>query len=175
MSAPDHALATLDRLSSAGTADKPRDLVCGTTQAPLDIKAVMRRLPHRNPFLMIDRVLRYGGDEVLAIKNVTFNESFFDGHFPGEPIMPGVMIAECMAQSAAFLGSGKPGGEGEPSPLRARLTALDLKLKHPVVPGDQLKISARAVKRLGNVMRVTASVSVDDKVVACSAFTVVFM
>ncbi len=175
MTAPDNAVATLDRASSSGMADKLRDPGGVTNQAPLDIKAVMRRLPHRIPFLMIDRVLRYGGDEVLAIKNVTFNESFFDGHFPGEPIMPGVMIAECMAQSAAFLGSGKPGGDSEPGALKARLTALDLKLKHPVVPGDQLKISARAVRRLGKVMRVTASVSVDDKVVACSEFTVVFM
>ncbi len=146
------------------------------TESVLDIVAIKRRLPHRFPFLMIDRVLRHGGDEVLAIKNVTLNEQFFEGHFPGEPITPGVMIAECMAQSAAFLGSGRPpNADSQPGALKARLTAMDFRLKHTVVPGDQLLITARVIKRLGKMMRVAASVSVDDRVVASSEFTVVLM
>lgn len=147
-------------------------------QPILDIQAIMRRLPHRYPFLMIDRVLQYGGEEVVAIKNVSLNESFFSGHFPGEPIMPGVMIAECMAQSAAFLGA--CGAEGDSlanmdTCLRAFLTSLTLKLQQPVVPGDQLLIRARAVKRLGKVLCVAASVSVDSRQVASADFTVMLM
>ncbi len=146
------------------------------THSVLDANAIKRCLPHRFPFLMIDRVLRYGRDEVVAIKNVTFNESFFEGHFPGEPIMPGMMIAECMAQSAAFLSANNSSETDILLPVvKARLMAMNLKLKHPVVPGDQLRITSRAVKRLGKVVRVAASVSVDDRIVACSEFTVMLM
>lgn len=147
-------------------------------QTALDIQAIMRRLPHRYPFLMIDRVLQYGGDEVVALKNVTLNEGFFSGHFPGEPIMPGVMIGECMAQSAAFLGNGEADGQSGQAPaaaLKAFLTSIDLKLKQPVVPGDQLMLHTRAVKRLGKIMRVAASASVEGREVASAEFTVALL
>ncbi len=143
----------------------------------LDIKAIMQRLPHRYPFLMIDRVLEYGGDQVVALKNVTFNEGFFNGHFPGEPVMPGVMIAECMAQSAAFLGAAT-NGHGQPMReigSKAFLTSIDLKLKHVVVPGDQLMIITRAVRRLGKMIRVTAQAAVDERKVANADFDVVLL
>ncbi len=154
------------------------------TQPVLDIKAIMRRLPHRSPFLMIDRVFRYGGDEVLALKNVTLNEGFFSGHFPGEPIMPGVMIAECMAQSAGFLGFGDDqGSEGSASLAeegggrcigqKAFLTSINLRLERPVVPGDQLMVTTRIMKRLGKALRVSSSVAVDGQQVAVAEFTVV--
>ncbi len=150
-----------------------------TKQPALDIKAIMRRLPHRYPFLMIDRVLKYGGDEVVAIKNVTLNEHFFSGHFPGEPVMPGVMIGECMAQSAAFLGTlaDVPEREQQMSGIghKAFLTSIDLKLKHVVVPGDQLMLTTRAVRRLGKMMRVHALASVDGRQVAEAEFTVVLL
>ncbi len=152
-----------------------------TKQPPLDIKAIMRRLPHRYPFLMIDRVLKYGGDEVVAIKNVSLNEGFFSGHFPGEPVMPGVMIGECMAQSAAFLGTAadvperEQGQEISSIGLKAFLTSIDLKLKHVVVPGDQLMLTTRAVRRLGKMMRVNALASVDGRQVAEAEFTVVLL
>lgn len=146
------------------------------TQAPLDSKAIMGQLPHRHPFLMIDRVLKYGGDEVIAVKNVSFNEGFFAGHFPGEPIMPGVMIGECMAQSAAFLDGGEDARTAGQAPASRRpplLSTMNLKLHKPVVPGDRLMISARRIKRLGRVMRVAATATVDGVAVASAEFTVV--
>lgn len=165
---------------SEPVADQPmnQDVTPQFERPALDIHAIMRRLPHRYPFLMIDRVLRYGGDEVVALKNVTLNEGFFSGHFPGEPIMPGVMIGECMAQSAAFLDDGETGTAYEPDKgptLRAFLMSIDLKLKQPVVPGDQLWLNTRVVKRLGKVMRVSSSTLVEGCEVACAEFTVAFL
>lgn len=146
------------------------------TLPPLDSKAIQRHLPHRHPFLMIDRVLTYGGDEVIALKNVSFNESFFAGHFPGEPIMPGMMIGECMAQSAAFIDAGgQAQGRADPGAGRRHslLSAMNLKLHRTVVPGDQLLISARRLKRRGKVMRVAATATVGGLLVASAEFTVV--
>lgn len=154
------------------------------TQPVLDIEAIMRRLPHRPPFLMLDRVLVYGGAEVVALKNVSMNEGFFSGHYPGEPIMPGVLIGECMAQSAAFLGSGdEPASEGGEEAGdrggatialgKALLSSMTLKLEKPVVPGDQLVLTARRMKRLGRVMRVSATAAVAGQRVASAEFTVV--
>lgn len=150
-------------------------------QPPLDIHAIMRRLPHRYPFLLIDRVLKYGGDEVLALKNVSLNEAFFNGHFPGEPIMPGVLLGECMAQSAGFLGIGDEAdgdGFGDDGSVRcigrkALLTSLNLKLERPVVPGDQLLVSTRVARRVGKVMRVQSVATVEGQQVARADFTVV--
>lgn len=145
------------------------------TQPPLDIKAIMRVLPHRHPFLMIDRVLKYGGEEVIALKNVSLNESFFAGHFPGEPIMPGVMIGECIAQSAAFLDGGDEHGANmtpQSERRKALLSSMNLKLHRPVVPGDQMLITTRRMKRLGKMMRVIATAAVDGKTVASAEFTV---
>ncbi len=148
-----------------------------TNQPVLDIQAVMRRLPHRYPFLMIDRVLKYGGDEVVALKNVTLNEGFFSGHFPGEPVMPGVMIGECMAQSAAFLGPVTEHNDTDITGIghKAFLTSIDLKLKHVVVPGDQLLLKTHAQRRLGKIMRVNAMASVGGRQVAEAELTVVLL
>ncbi len=143
-------------------------------QPALDIEAIMQHLPHRFPFLMIDRVLKYGGSEVLALKNVSLNEGFFTGHFPGKPIMPGVMIGECMAQSAAFLGIGSDAASRPVDRRQAMLSSIELKLHKPVVPGDQLWIHARQLKKLGRVMRVSASALVAGEQVASAEFTVVF-
>ncbi len=145
-------------------------------QPALDIEAIMQRLPHRFPFLMIDRVLKYGGDEVIAVKNVSLNEAFFAGHFPGQPIMPGVMIGECMAQSAAFLAIG--GTDAVPvdeltTMRRALLSSMRLKLHKPVVPGDRLVITSRKLRQRGKVMRVAAMAEVDGKSVATADFSVV--
>ncbi|MBC7983457.1 MAG: 3-hydroxyacyl-ACP dehydratase FabZ [Candidatus Obscuribacterales bacterium] len=126
---------------------------------------IMKRLPHRYPFLLIDRVLRYGDGEAVALKNVTINEPFFAGHFPGAPILPGVLIGEAMAQTAAFVGDGIDG----PS---AFLVSMDLKIERPAVPGDQLIITARLVKKFGKLMRISATVEVDNNLVAKAELTV---
>jgi 3-hydroxyacyl-[acyl-carrier-protein] dehydratase len=129
---------------------------------PVDIT---RRLPHRFPFLMIDRVVKWGGDEVVAIKNVTVNEPFFPGHFPSEPIMPGVLIGEAMAQASAFLGEASAGS-------KAFLVNINLGIKKPVVPGDQLVITSRLVKRFGKLMKISARCEVEGEIVAEAELTV---
>lgn len=136
----------------------------------LDIHAIRQRLPHRYPFLMIDRVLDQRPGEATALKNISINEPYFQGHFPSEPIVPGVLIGEAMAQTAAFIG-GEPGGQ-EPVGDRAFLTGIHLKIDRPVGPGDQLIIRARLVKRLGKLMKVTAQACVGKAVVASAELTV---
>lgn len=136
----------------------------------LDIHAIRKRLPHRFPFLMIDRVLEQRPGEAVALKNISINEPYFQGHFPAEPMVPGVLIGEAMAQAAAFIGGGTDAGE--PMGVRAFLTGLNLKIERPVVPGDQLIIRARLVKRLGKLMKVTAQASVGRAVVATADLTV---
>jgi len=132
------------------------------TLGPIEI---MKRLPHRHPFLLIDRVLRYGNGEAVALKNVTINEAFFAGHFPGAPIFPGVLLGEAMAQTAAFVGEGIEGPA-------AFLVGIDLKIERPATPGDQLIIKASLIKRLGKLMRVSAVVEVDNDLIAKAELTV---
>lgn len=143
---------------------------------PLSTKQIKQRLPHRFPFLMIDRVLKYGGDEAVAIKNVSINESYFEGHFPSEPVMPGVLLGECMAQTAAFIGGSEPDDEENVSlGSKAFLTGINLKIERPVVPGDQITIKARLVKRLGKLMKISAQATVDTVVVASAELTIASM
>lgn len=137
----------------------------------LDISAVRKRLPHRYPFLLIDRVLKCDTQEAIAIKNVTINEPFFQGHFPGEPIMPGVLVGEAMAQACAFI-MAEPGPQTQSLGSKAFLTNMNLKLEAPVVPGDQLQIKARLIKRLGRLMKFSASAAVGKVVVASAEITV---
>jgi len=132
---------------------------------------IMRRLPHRHPFLLIDRVVEWGPEKATAIKNVTINEAFFVGHFPAEPIMPGVLIGEAMAQTTAFVGP-ESGEAGESIGQKAFMTGLDLKIKQPVRPGDQLVLTARLIKRLGKLMKFSAQASVDGEVVATAEINV---
>ena len=109
----------------------------------LDIRQIMRLLPHRYPFLMIDRVVELRGDErAVGVKNVSINEPFFQGHYPGEPIMPGVMILEAMAQLAGLLLSSRLEHTGKVAVL---LSMDRVKMRRPVRPGDQLVIEAEAL------------------------------
>ena len=112
----------------------------GSRLADLDIDAIRRLIPHRYPFLMIDRVVDIEAEtSAVGIKNVTINEPFFDGHFPGRPIMPGVLVVEAMAQTAAALviaGLG-PAAAGKPVYF---MTIENARFRRPVVPGDQLRI-----------------------------------
>ena len=129
----------------------------------MDIGAILKALPHRYPFLLIDRVVSMEpGRRVVALKNVTINEPFFQGHWPVRPIMPGVLIVEAMAQAAGVLMARQapPGRE-------AFLASIDgLKFRRPVVPGDQLRIEIDGVRSNGRATQVRAVAKVGDRVAA---------
>ncbi|HEY6633056.1 MAG TPA: 3-hydroxyacyl-ACP dehydratase FabZ [Rhizobiaceae bacterium] len=131
----------------------------------LDIVELLKLLPHRYPFLLIDRVIDIDGDmSATGIKNVTFNEPHFQGHFPGQPVMPGVLIVEAMAQVAGAI-SLKAAKRDRPS-LVYFLTIDGAKFRKPVVPGDRLEIKVRKVKQRGNIMRFACEAFVEGAMVA---------
>lgn len=124
-------------------------------------------LPQRYPFLMIDRVLELEpGKKIVALKNVSMNEPFFPGHFPGKPIMPGVMMVEAMAQASIILFSANTQGDAS-SKTHYYLGAVKMRFLHPVVPGDQLKIFIEPVKIISTAGIVKAQAFVAEKEVAC--------
>jgi UDP-3-O-[3-hydroxymyristoyl] N-acetylglucosamine deacetylase / 3-hydroxyacyl-[acyl-carrier-protein] dehydratase len=110
----------------------------------LDVRAIQRIMPHRYPMLLVDRVVSIEGDrKAIGVKNVTINEPFFQGHYPGTPIMPGVLLVEAMAQLGGLLMSQKLEHTGK----IAVLLSLDrVKLRHPVTPGDQLILEAESIR-----------------------------
>lgn len=133
--------------------------------ALLDILEIKKLLPHRYPFLLVDRVIDgEPGEALTALKNVTFNEPFFQGHFPGRPIMPGVLLVEALAQSAALMASF--GVDHVYSDERIYyLTGIDkARFKRPVEPGDQVIFNVSIVRRIKNVFKVKGIATVDDKV-----------
>lgn len=137
-------------------------------ETELDVGRVLDVLPHRFPFVMIDRVASIEGDEKLVgIKNVTINEPFFTGHFPGHPVMPGVLQLEAMAQAAGILLLRRGSAEGK---VAFFMSADKVKFRKPVVPGDQLVITAKLEKVRGNKLA-TASVEckVADQVVSSAS------
>ncbi|MHB8382651.1 MAG: 3-hydroxyacyl-ACP dehydratase FabZ [Candidatus Binataceae bacterium] len=109
-----------------------------------ELRRVLDCLPHRYPFLLVDRILELSSGRVVTLKNVTFNEPFFQGHFPNYPVMPGVLIVEAMAQSAALLALNEVGAD----PARLfMLTGLDkVRIRRRVVPGDSLKLEVTIIK-----------------------------
>lgn len=122
-----------------------------------DIKEIQARLPHRYPFLMIDKIEESGSDYAIAIKNVSINEPYFIGHFPGNPIMPAALITESCLQASAFIGLAD---KKEPTPnMRFFCTGFNMKFTDSAHPGDQLRIDVRLVKRLGQMLRVKTHVS----------------
>jgi UDP-3-O-[3-hydroxymyristoyl] N-acetylglucosamine deacetylase/3-hydroxyacyl-[acyl-carrier-protein] dehydratase len=134
--------------------------------AAMDIRRIQRILPHRYPMLMVDRVLEIVGDsKATGIKNVTFNDVFFQGHYPGTPIMPGVLIVEAMAQLGGLLLSQKLEHTGK---LAVLLSMDKVKMRHPVVPGDQLLLEALAVRVKSRTGHVRCKAFVEDKL-ACEA------
>jgi 3-hydroxyacyl-[acyl-carrier-protein] dehydratase len=137
----------------------------------IEIKDIMKLLPHRYPFLLIDRMLDYNaGKDIVCLKNVTMNEEFFCGHFPGNPVMPGVMMIEACAQATAILAfqTMKDRGEDIEDGLFLFAGIDKARFKKPVVPGDQLIISATVESCRQSVWKTSAKVTVDDKVV-CQA------
>jgi 3-hydroxyacyl-[acyl-carrier-protein] dehydratase len=134
----------------------------------MDIKEIMEALPHRYPFLLVDRILEVSDDEVVALKNVTINEPFFQGHFPGYPVMPGVLIMEALAQAAGVLELSKGENKGK---LVFYAGMDNVKFKKQVVPGDQLILKAKFIKRRGSIAVVEAVAEVDGKVAAKGTLT----
>ncbi|WP_095499001.1 3-hydroxyacyl-ACP dehydratase FabZ [Paraferrimonas haliotis] len=134
----------------------------------MDINQVLEYLPHRYPFMLIDRVLDYTvGETLTALKNVTYNEPFFQGHFPVKPIMPGVLILEAMAQATgilAFKTIDRP-----PTEVLYYFAGIDkVRFKRPVVPGDQLIFEVRMIKERRGIGVFYGEAKVDGQVV-CSA------
>ncbi len=132
----------------------------------LDVKEILKHLPHRYPFLLVDRILEVEGNQrIVGIKNVTFNEAFFQGHFPTRPVMPGVLVCEAMAQVAAILAHASNGGKDDDKVFM--LTGLDrAKFKRPVEPGDQLRMELTCLKRRGSFWKMKGIAMVDGKIVA---------
>lgn len=132
----------------------------------LDVKEIFKRIPHRYPFLLVDRILEVQtGQRIVGIKNVTFNEGFFQGHFPHQPVMPGVLICEAMAQVGAILAHASRGGADSDKVFV--LTGLDrVKFKRPVQPGDQLRLELTSLKRRGSFWKMWGVASVDGEMVA---------
>lgn len=141
----------------------------GPTGVPLeelDAEAINRMIPHRYPFLMIDRVVEIFADtSAIGIKNVTINEPFFQGHFPGRPIMPGVLIVEAMAQTAAALVVATLGPEAE-GKLVYFMTIDQARFRRPVVPGDQLRVKVVKQQKKLSVWKFNGHASVDSKLAA---------
>ena len=130
-----------------------------------DIQKLLAILPHRYPFLLIDKIIDIDGDDfATGIKNVTINEPHFQGHFPGQPIMPGVLIIEAMAQTAGAI-SIMSNGFDTPS-IVYFMTIDNAKFRKPVVPGDRLEIRVTKIKRRGNLSKYACVATVDGNKVA---------
>jgi 3-hydroxyacyl-[acyl-carrier-protein] dehydratase len=143
----------------------------GASIGPLDIKRVMAALPHRYPMLLVDRVEELIVDKsIAAIKAVTINEDFFNGHFPGRPIMPGVLIVEAMAQAAGILAVESLGLAG--SGKLVYFMAIDgAKFRQPVEPGVLLRLEVAFVQKRSSVCKFAGRALVDGKLAAEASFT----
>jgi 3-hydroxyacyl-[acyl-carrier-protein] dehydratase len=133
----------------------------------MDIHEIMRHLPHRYPFLLVDRVLECEtGQRIKAIKNVSINESFFQGHFPGYPVMPGVLIIEAMAQVSAILAYMTRAERPDDKSLLFFAGIDDARFKRPVFPGDQLVLESTELNVVRSVFKFAAKASVGGELVA---------
>ena len=136
-----------------------------------DVMGIQQLIPHRYPFLMIDKVVNIvEGQSIVGIKNVTINEPFFVGHFPSHPVMPGVLIVEAMAQSAASLVMHTMGEEAYGKVVYF-MSVEGSKFRKPVVPGDVLHIHCEAQKSRGNIWRFAGVAKVDGVKVADAVYT----
>lgn len=170
---PGHAInAELTKMLAAkleerkkGPKKKPRPTMVMPDETALDIRRILDTLPHRYPFIMVDRVVEFIGDDALvAIKNVSINEPFFQGHFPGNPVMPGVLQLEAMAQAAGVLMLRRGSAEGKTTLF---MSADKVKFRKPVRPGDQLIINAKLTKTRGTKLAAAeVTCTVDGQVVS---------
>ena len=133
----------------------------------LDIKEIQEVLPHRYPFLLVDRILESGDSKIVGLKNVSVNEPFFQGHFPGYPVMPGVLIIEAMAQVGAAWILSKPEYKGK----IAFFAGIDkVRFRRQVVPGDQLIIEVEVIKLRGKIGKAKGKATVDGEPAAEGEF-----
>jgi beta-hydroxyacyl-[acyl carrier protein] dehydratase FabZ len=136
-----------------------------TSLESLDILKLLELLPHRYPFLMVDRIIEIDGDNsAIGIKNVTFNEPHFMGHFPSRPVMPGVLIIEAMAQTAGAICIHSTGGV-QPSVVYF-MTIDSAKFRKPVVPGDRMEIHVKKLKQRGSIWKFSCEAIVEGGKVA---------
>ncbi len=135
-----------------------------TTLGTADIMEIMKLLPHRYPFLLVDKIIEINGDDsAIGIKNVTANEPQFMGHFPGNPIMPGVLLIEAMAQTAGAICARKIVGE---TSLVYFMTIDNARFRKPVVPGDRVEFHVTKQKQRGNIWKFHCDAIVDGQKVA---------
>lgn len=147
----------------------------GETAGTVDIARIMKLIPHRYPFLLIDKVVDLVRNQsATGVKNVTVNENFFQGHFPGHPVMPGVLIIEAMAQTAAVLVV-ETLGEDAAGRVVYFMSIEGAKFRRPVVPGDQLRIHITKDRSRGNVWKFNAVAKVDGVAVAEATYAAMIM
>ncbi len=134
----------------------------------IDVKEIQTLIPHRYPFLLVDRITELEpGKKIVGIKNVTVNEPFFQGHFPGNPIMPGVLIVEAMAQVSGVLGF----KSGESGNSVFFLSIDKAKFRKPVVPGDQLRMEVEVLQHRMSIWKFSGKAYVEDDLVCESEFS----
>jgi len=161
----ERAERTVERITGYGL--PLRRVKTVTDPLSLDIGDILKRLPHRYPFLLVDRVLEiHPGESIRAVKNVTYNEPFFTGHFPSRPLMPGVIVIEALAQTAGVL-SFVTAGVIPQATTRFYLVGLDkARFRKPVAPGDQLLLCARLERSFKSTRRFSAAAFVGNHEVA---------
>ena len=139
----------------------------------VDIHKIQKILPHRYPFLLVDRVLDYEVDKHLtAIKNVTINEPFFNGHFPHRPVFPGVLLIEAMAQASAILASLGEDALANETTIYLFAGVNNVRFKRQVEPGDQVQLNVDMTRKKGKVWKTTATATVDGEL--CSTADITF-
>ncbi len=133
----------------------------------MNVQQIEKLLPHRHPFLLVDRVIELEPDKrIVAVKCVTMNEPFFAGHFPGTPVMPGVLIVEALAQTAALLALSSMTAEQRAGKVTYFMGIDGVRFRKPVVPGDRLELHVETLRSKGAVLKVKAEAKVDGDVVA---------
>jgi 3-hydroxyacyl-[acyl-carrier-protein] dehydratase len=139
----------------------------------VDIYRILKILPHRYPFLLVDRVLDYEIDKHLtAIKNVSINEPFFSGHFPHRPVFPGVLLIEAMAQASAILASMAMDAEANETTIYLFAGVNNVRFRRQVEPGDQVQLNVELTRKKGKVWKTSATATVDGKL--CSTADITF-
>ena len=147
----------------------------GDPTVNIDIVRIMEMIPHRYPFLMIDRLIEAVPElSATAIKNVSANEPHFMGHFPGHPVMPGVLVIESMAQTAAVLVVHTLGSQAE-GKLVYFTSVESARFRRPIVPGDQVRIEVKKQHRRGNMWRFRGEAMVEDRLMAEAVFAAMIM